>query len=406
MNLEINSVLERSALQGSDKGFYTALVYTAVEKQMLLDYILEPLLKKPISRLDTEVRAALRLGAVQIFFFDRIPDHSACDETVDVIKASAVKSAAGLVNAVLRNLCRGKAEHEKRIEDAPIHIKYSMPQWIVELWQECYGEEKTLSILEAFSKKASLFIHTNTLKITSEALCSALEERGYSTSPHPLIPDILKVEEVGDAKELYGFHEGLFFVQGTASALAVKALSPTPGSCVFDLCACPGGKSFAAAISLENRGKIYSSDIHKNKLSLIEKGAERLGISIIETASLDARESFGEYEGLADFVIADVPCSGLGVISKKPDIKTKCPQDIARLPEIQYDILENGARLLKRSGRLLYSTCTLNRAENEHVTERFLENHQGFHREDGFPKTYFPGDQTEDGFFVDILIKD
>ena len=208
-----------------------------------------------------------------------------------------------------------------------------------------------------------------------------------------------------DPERLYGFEEGLFFVQGTASSLAVKSLAPIPESVVVDTCACPGGKSFAAALSLGNKGKIYSFDLHKSKLGLIEKGAERLGISIIEVESHDARESFGELEEKADYVICDVPCSGLGVISKKPDIRSKKREDIERLPEIQYAILENSVKLLKCGGRLLYSTCTLNKDENERVTDRLLEAHPELERAEGYPVTYFPDGESEDGFFTDIIVR-
>lgn len=405
-NLEINSTLDKNALSDSDRGLYTALVYGVIEREMLLDYILSPYLKKGIASLDPEVRAALRLGAAQIFFFDKIPDHAVCDETVEIIKKSPKRSASGLVNAVLRSLVREKERVSERIENAPLSVKYSLPEWIIALWQNCYGEGKTLEILEGFSRKAPLTLHVNTLKTTAETLLRRFTDKGIFCHIHQRHSDLIVLDTNINPEKLDGFDTGEFFVQGSASALAVKSLGIKSGSRVFDVCACPGGKSFAAALELENKGEIFSFDIHQSKLSLIEKGAERLGITIIKSDCHDARLDFGECVGTADFVIADVPCSGLGVISKKPDIRKKSPDDIARLPEIQTDILENVSRLLRSGGRLLYSTCTLNCAENEAVTNKFLERHPEFKRADGFPVTYFPKDEIEDGFFSDVLIKE
>lgn len=404
-NLEINAVLERETLSQADKGLYTALVYAVLERELLIDYIISDYVKLPIDKLDSEVRVALQLGAVQIFFFDKIPDHAVCDSTVELIKKSPKRSAATLVNAVLRAMIRDRKTIENKISKAPLHIKYSLPEWVISLWTECYGKEKAVEIAEGFSARAPLTLHTNTLKITPFELLEKISADGVHCRLHPLHSEMLVIEDNINPEKLYGFGEGLFFVQGTASALAVKALDIKPDSVVLDACACPGGKSFAAAMALENKGKIFSFDLHESKLGLIEKGAERLGISVIEVGAHDARESYGKLSEGVDFVIADVPCSGLGVISKKPDIRSKKPEDIARLPEIQYAILENVSSTLKKGGRLLYSTCTLNKAENEDITNKFLETHSGFVREKGYPVTYFPNNETEDGFFTDIIVK-
>ena len=401
-NLEINAVLDKNPLSQADKGLYTALVYSVLEREMLLDYLLKDYLKMPIERLDREVRVALRLGAVQLYFFDKLPDHAVCDETVELIKSTKKRSATGLVNAVLRSLARDKVKNTEKIAAAPLNIRYSMPEWIVDLWMKDYGEERALAILEGFSKKPPLTLRVNTLKTTPEELYRAFKDKNIQCE---VKGDMIVLDTGVDPERLYGFDEGLFFVQGTASALAVKSLAPTPESVVVDTCACPGGKSFAAALSLENKGKIYSFDLHKSKLGLIEKGAERLGISIIEVEPHDARESFGKLEGRADYVICDVPCSGLGVISKKPDIRSKKREDIERLPEIQYAILENSVRLLKNGGRLLYSTCTLNKEENERVTDRLLKAYPELERAEGYPVTYFPDGESEDGFFTDIIVR-
>ena len=404
VNLEINATLKKNDLPEREKSLYTALVYASVEKEMLADTVLSPFLKKPVEKLDSEVRAALRLGCVQILFFDKLPDHAVCDSCVDIIKRSRCRSASGLVNAVLRGISADKDRILEKIENAPLSVKYSLPEWIITLWEKSYGKEKTLEILEGFSHKAPLVIHANTLKISPEALLGKIRESGILCEVHPSHPELIVVEG-GAAEDIPGYDEGLFFVQGSASALAVKALKLCRGARVFDVCACPGGKSFAAALEMGNEGEIYSFDLHKSKLSLVESGAHRLGINIIRAGVHDARESFGDYENTADFVIADVPCSGLGVISKKPDIRMKKESDIERLPEIQAAILENASRLLKKGGRLLYSTCNLNRCENEDITDAFLKKHTDFVRDKGFPKTYFPTGDIEDGFFTDVIVK-
>ena len=403
VNLEINAVLGSNVLNEQDKNLYTALVYGVTEKESLLDYIISPYVSRKYETLDVEVLTALRLGALQLFFFDNIPSHSACDEMVECVKNTRCRSASGFVNGVLRSILREKQKVEERIQNAPDSVKYSMPEWIIDLWRKSYGEEKTLEILKGFDKIPPLVLHTNTLKTTPESLLEKIKASGYRAEIHPLFSHLIRVWDCGGAEKLYGFDTGLFFVQGTAAALAVKELEICKGAKVFDVCACPGGKSFAAALHMENTGAIYSFDIHKSKIPLIDKGAQRLGIDIIKTDVHDAREVFSD---TADFIIADVPCSGLGVISKKPDIRKKKKEDIERLPEIQYSILENCAKSVKRGGAVLYSTCTLNRLENEEVTEKFLRENSEFSRKSGFPKTFFPDNNVEDGFFVDILVKD
>ena len=403
-NLEINALLSKTSLTSADKKLYTALVYGVIEKEMMLDYIIAPYIKGEISRLDREVQTALRLGALQMFFFEKIPDYSVINETVEAVKSAGVRSASGLVNAVLRALAKNKAEICDKIKSAPMSVRYSMPEWIIDIYKSSYGEEKALEILEGFNTRPPITLHTNTLKISTDTLLARLLEDGFKAHVSELHEDII-VLDTGCAEDITGFDEGLFFVQGIPSALCIKNLSPNPDAILVDTCACPGGKSFASAVQMKNRGKIYSFDIHSSKLSLITSGAERLGISIIETGERDAREDNSALFGKCDFVVVDAPCSGLGVISKKPDIRRKSYDDIKRLPEIQYDILKSASKLLKVGGRLLYSTCTLNKLENEDVTDKFLESCEGFERLSGFPKTYFPTEETGDGFFCDILTR-
>ncbi len=394
-NLEVTSRLCKNDLDERDRGLYTALVYGVIEKKITLDTLILTLSDRKV--LDKDTLTALRLGLYQILFMDRIPDHAAINESVSLVKST---SRAPFVNAVLRRAVREKESLAERLVSAGESAVYSFPEWIIELWREGYGEERKTALLEAFSKKPPVTLRVNTLKITPDALLEKLP----SAEKHPFADDILVLRE-GGVEKLYGYEEGLFFVQGTSSRVAVKALGLAGGERVIDTCACPGGKSFTAAIDMGNKGEIFSFDLHRSKLSLIEKGAKRLGLDII---SADENNAYFPKEvliGTADAVICDVPCSGLGIVAKKPDIKYKEREEIERLPEIQKKILEKSVLYLKKGGRLLYSTCTLNPRENERVTDAFLKENEGYKRL-GSPTTVFAEEGYEDGFFYDIIVKE
>ncbi len=394
-NLEVLSSLSRTELDTRDKALYTALVYGVIEKSITLDYLLSKYSRLPLEKLDANTLTALRLGLYQIVYMDRIPDFSACDESVKLVP----HSSKSYVNAVLRAAVKNKDGIEKVLDSAPLSVKYAVPDDIIGIWRRGYGEDVTLEILEGFMQKPPMTLRINTLKTSVKEFL-----RHVDGKEHPELSDVVYAS--GNAEALYGFDDGLFFVQGSNSRRAVAALSLKAGETVVDTCACPGGKSFSAAIDMKNQGKIYSFDLHANKLSLVSKGAQRLGIDIIEADVCNATAPRAELEGRADAVICDVPCSGLGIIAKKPDIKYKSLSDIERLPKIQLDILSASSLYLKNGGRLMYSTCTLNPDENEKVTDAFLLSHPEFKRADGFPKTYFPSQTSDDGFFCDLLLKD
>ncbi|MBQ7898077.1 MAG: 16S rRNA (cytosine(967)-C(5))-methyltransferase RsmB [Clostridia bacterium] len=399
-NLEVSSLIVRSNLDPRDKGLFTALVYGVIEKRITLDALISEFSDKPIEKLDSDVVIALRLALYQLTFMDRIPPHAAINESVELVKATPHKASAPFVNAVLRSALKSKDRFDEILEKKGKSAIYSIPDWIIELWEKGYGGEKTERLLCGFLSSPPVTLRVNTLKITAEELLEKLQDK---VIPHPAAPDIL-ILQGGSVEELDGFHDGLFFVQGTSSYTAVRTLSPKGGERLIDVCACPGGKSFSAAIEMGNRGEVLSFDLHKNKLSLIDKGAKRLGIDIIKSDENNANIPKEELLATADKVICDVPCSGLGIIAKKPDIKYKDKKDIERLPEIQLSILKNSSRYLKKGGRLLYSTCTLNPDENERVTDAFLRENPHFKRV-GEPTTIFPGTDFEDGFFYDILEK-
>lgn len=340
------------------------------------------------------------MGLYQIFFLDKIPPSAACDESVEIIKNFEHKGAASFANGVLRGAIRQKEKTAEKMDSLSgahrLSVIYSYPLWMVELFCRNYGEDMAIKIMEEQNKIPPLVLRANTIKTNAVTLAAGFE--GAVT-----VDDAVIMSSSMNPETQAGFAEGLYFVQDLSSQRAVRALSPKEGELLIDVCSCPGGKSFSSAMMMKNKGKILAFDIHKNKLSLVESGAARLGIDIISTAARDAREPDEEYFGKADCVICDAPCSGLGVISKKPDIRFKEASDILRLPELQYDILKNSVKYLKIGGRILYSTCTLNRAENEDITNRFLSENKNFERV-GECETVMPS-RENDGFFIDVITR-
>ena len=403
----IDAAVRKYGLDRRDAALASRLCLGVLQTESLCDYYIGCFCP---SKLEPVVRDILRLGVYQILFMERIPARAAVSETVELCRLKGLSRAAGLTNAVLRRI----AEERDALPEIPgegtaayLSIRCSHPKWLC----EHLIAEKGYSFAEAFlagnNKPSRLCIQVNTLKTTTEQYAGELEDAGYPF--RKCEPDGCIELEKGIASELPGYEEGLFYVQDRAARLAVEIAAPVPGIRLLDACACPGGKSFAAAIRMENRGSILSCDIHEKKLQVLERGAERLGIDCIQTRAMDARiydpllaESF-------DVVIADVPCSGLGVIAKKPEIRTKDPKSLQGLPEIQFSILENLSRYVKPGGVLLYSTCTILKAENEEPVLRFLETHAEYRLEafsayniqsESGMYTFWPNVDETDGFFA------
>ncbi len=414
-NLETDLTLKKEALSPKDRRLYTLLVYGVIERRVTLDYVLDQFSKKPMGDLDLEVRCLLRLAAYQILFCDRIPESAAVNESVKIAK-NVRASAAGYVNGVLRSLCVGKdgIRYPEKDKDpiAWLSVKYGYPQEMCRLFVRDHGMERTSSIFAAFEMQDYLTLRTNTLKITRDMLAERLAERGIESKKTPYSPYGLRVKaSVSDLAEL---DEGMCFVQDEASQLCAMVLGAKAGETVIDTCACPGGKSFSLAMEMQNEGRLYSFDLHANKLSLVQKGADKLGITIIETACRSGAVYFPELLETADRMLMDLPCSGLGVMAKKPDLRFKNPEDIKRLPEVQYAILVNSARYLKKGGRMVVSTCTLAKAENEELIHRFLAENKdfsavpftvgGLEATEGMLQLY-PDIHGTDGFFIALLEK-
>ena len=398
-NLEIDSAIKKYGLEGAERSLYTVLVYGSIERMITIDHYLSKCSDKPLNKIDNEVLSILRLCAYQKIFLDRVPDHAAVNEGVELAKRYAPKGSKGFVNAVLRRLI----STYKYIEIPDLSVKYSIPKWIIELWCSQYGEDKTVEILEGMNTPPTITLRTNTLVNTRRELCDNLIAAGIDAQFTEISSNGVRLLKGVSFEEIENVCKNGAFVQDEASQICVETLDAKAGEFIIDTCACPGGKSFGMALSMENKGKVISLDLHKSKLSLVENGAKRLGIDIIETREHNSKEFIKEFEGKADRVLCDVPCSGLGVMAKKPETRYKDKESVIRLPDIQYEILSASKNYLKDNGILVYSTCTLNKSENEDIVEKFLSANNNFKLE--CMTTYFPKAGKSDGFFVARLKK-
>ena len=406
-NISLDRALESSDMSTEDKGLAAILLYGVTERRLTLDYQIGLLSDRPLSDIDRPTLCAIRLGLYQLIFMDRIPPHAAINESVSLVP----RKQSGFVNAILRAFTRSEGVKYPSPEGSYtdyLSVRYSVCAPLCEKLVSAYGKERTEAILKGFERIPDTTLSVNTLKISRDELADKLE----GSVPTELSPRGLRVK--GAVRGLYGFEEGLFFVQDEASQLCVEALDARSGDTVLDICACPGSKSFGAAISMKNEGSVRSFDLHAKKLPLIASGAERLGITIIDAAECDGRRFIPELEGVADRVLCDVPCSGFGVLSKKPELRYKDPKVSEALPDIQLSILENACRYLRTGGVLVYSTCTIFPEENEENVKRFLEKHHDFSLvpfkagELSVPTGYItllPDTHPTDGFFIAKLIR-
>lgn len=413
-NIELSYAIERGDLEGAEKALYTALFYGVIERKLTLDYYISLLSAR--EDIDLNVRIILRMGLYQLIYMTKIPESAAVNESVKLAtRFYAKKNSSNFINAVLRNYIRKKdtlkLPDEEKEPSKYLSVRYSVPEWICNLWSEAYGKEKTVKILETVNAKPSMTLSVNTLRTMPAALCEALNLSGIKAQLSPISKNSILLDGAVPMSALEPF-EGQYFVQDEASALCVAAMDAKVGDTVLDACACPGGKSFGMAMAMNNEGKIFARDLHKNKLSLIETGAERLGITIIETGVQNASVHNPDMPAF-DKILCDVPCSGLGVIAKKPDIRYKSEDDITRLPVLQAKILETNANYLKSGGTLVYSTCTINPAENKNIVESFLKAHPEFSLcpfragaviSDGMLEI-MPYEYDTDGFFIAKLRK-
>ncbi len=411
VNEVLKKQLARSGLDPRDAALATRLCYGVVQNRIRLDFYLNQLLTGRNRSLHPVLRDVLRLGLYQLYFMDKIPPSAAVNESVTLARkhCKGMGAVAGsLTNGVLRSAIRLRGTLR---EPESLWEGYSHPEGLVALLRAYVGEDKLEPMLRANNAAADTVIQVNTLKTTAGELQKSLEQEGAEVRPHPWMKDCLIVRGTGSLERLSAFQSGGFYVQDAAARLAVDVAGIRPGMKVADCCAAPGGKSFAAAQALAGKGEIFASDLHEHRTQLIRKGAERLGVDNITVSQRDASREVPEWAEEMDAVIVDVPCSGYGIIRKKPDIRDKDPDTMKELPALQLEILKAQAQMVKPGGVLIYSTCTLVRRENEGVVEKFLKARADFCLEalelpDVFPKnqtgmlTLVPGEYETDGFFI------
>ncbi|MED3656792.1 16S rRNA (cytosine(967)-C(5))-methyltransferase RsmB [Bacillus velezensis] len=379
-NLLLTSVIKTNTLSDQDRGLLTELVYGTLQNKIALDYMLKPFIRKP-NKVKPWVIQLLRLSAYQMEYLEKIPDRAAIHEAVEIAKKRGHKGIASFVNGILRSLQREGASSFAEIEDPVLRLstETSHPEWLVKEWVEAYGFEAAEKICRIHLIPPKQTLRVNHIKSDRETVLNEMENAGLEAEAGDLSPDAIKLLKGSIANTAF-FQNGRVSIQDESSMLVARALDPKPGETVLDACAAPGGKSAHIAELMENEGSLTSLDLHRHKVKLIKEGAERLGLTIIDAQTMDARKA-GEAFGAERFdrVLVDAPCSGFGVIRRKPDMKyTKTPEDSSRLSEIQLGILREIAPLVKKGGTLVYSTCTMDRTENEEVMHAFIQEHPEF----------------------------
>ncbi len=409
----LKEYIVRDRLDSRDAGLATRLCYGVLQNRNKLDFYLKQLLTGKLKDLHPVVRDILHLGLYQIYEMDKIPESAAVNESVALGKKYCKNpKAASLINGVLRNAVRSKGQLKEPTSYAD---RYSHPDELITLLKGSLPKGKLEPMLIADNEAPQTVVQVNTLRVTTAQLMQRLESEHVTAEPHRWMKDCLVLGGTGNLENLPSFKEGLFYVQDPAAKLSVMCAGlPAADIRLLDCCSAPGGKSFAASIAMEGKGTITSCDVHAHKTALIENGAARLGLSNITARQQDATKQVEDWVGAMDVVIADVPCSGLGIIRKKPDIRYKNLAELEDLPRLQLAILENQAGYVKPGGVLIYSTCTMLKRENEDVVSAFLQKHDDYYLEpldlpEVFPKnetgmlTLIPGEYDTDGFFISRL---
>lgn len=401
-NIAVDTVLNNNDAVSAP--FVCKLVYGVIERKITLDYILSKFLSQPIKKLNPQVLTVLRMGAYQLKFMDKVPESAAVNESVKLVKKSKCGYASGLVNSVLRKVAQYKIEYPDKSDFLYyLSIKYSCPVSLAEHFVNDYGETEAENILNATIGDVPLYVRANTLKTSANELVESFKNCNIEATVSQEIRDAVKIVDGDGVFKSQLYKNGLFHAQDLASQKCIEALDVQKNDVVFDMCAAPGGKSFTMAEIMENQGQIFSFDLYDHKIKLINDGAKRLGIDIINAQIGDASE-FCERLPKADKILCDVPCAGLGVIRRKPEIKYKDFAFVDKLTELQYNILNNASLYLNDKGVIVYSTCSLSKRENEDICNRFLAVHKEF-KNGGFV-TLLPSENGSDGFFFARLIKE
>lgn len=417
-HLVLDAAIKDRLVPERDTALLTELVYGTIKRRNTLDYCLNAHVKKGVGSLQTWVASLLRMSLYQMIYLDRVPERAVLYEAVRIAKEKGHEGIGSLVNAVLRSYQRAGypelPEHMDPLEK--LSIEYSHPLWLLKEWETAYGRENTEAIAAQNLVPPRTNIRINRMKGSREDVIDKLEREGCETEPGSLSEDALVVLS-GNVLMTKAYNDGFFTVQDESSMLVAKALDVSPDMTVLDACAAPGGKTTHIAEQMQNQGTVHAFDLHQKKLRHIDDQAERLGLSIITTKKLDARNILNEAEEQQyDRILIDAPCSGMGVIRRKPELKwNKQPEDLVSLPSIQYDILTEAAKTLKIGGRIVYSTCTVRPEENEQVVKAFLDAHPSFVRDDSMKRrltqdtesgsewTILPHDYETDGFYIAAL---
>ena len=420
-NIALNNAIRENRLNGLDSSFVSALVYGVLERQITLDYIIRQYSKIPLRKIEIKTKIILRLGILQLLFMDKVPESAAVNESVNLAKKHKLQKSSGFINGILRSITRAEVKYNLPDEKDKVRyyaIKYSAPQELTKLWLDSYGEENTVKLLEALNGRPKICARVNTLKTNKKALIDELAKQNVSAQEIPFLENAITLENTGSIERLSSYKKGLFHIQDASSQLCVDFLSPKPREIMLDVCSAPGGKSFTSAQYMSDRGKIFSCDLYDHKLKLIKDNAHRLGINSIVTLKRDGASSEVPLP-IADKILCDVPCSGLGILSRKPEIRYKDNLITEDLPELQYKILCKSAEYLANGGRLVYSTCTLNPEENNKNAKRFLDEHPDFYgvklklpqtitrayEENDYELTLMPHTSGTDGFYIAVFGK-
>ncbi|MCR1974863.1 16S rRNA (cytosine(967)-C(5))-methyltransferase RsmB [Clostridium sporogenes] len=419
-NIVLNKKLNKSNLKDNDKALITEIVYGTLKYKETLDIIIQSYLKNPIKTMDKNIANILRITIYQIRYLDKIPSFAAVNEAVEMSKKISIKYSK-LVNGVLRNYIRtykNKKFYDDRNNLEKFSFIYSCPKWLIKMFISQYGIETAEKILKGLNERPNITVRVNNLKIDYDEAFEKLDEYGYNIEEGYICPEAIQIIKGKNIEKNPLFIEGDITVQDESAMLVAPSMELTEESIVLDLCSAPGGKTTHISEIINNKSKVYAYDVHQNKLSLIEENAKRLGIKNIETDVCDAAVFNKELKEIAHRVLMDVPCSGLGIIRKKPEIKwTKNEKEIKNIIDIQRKIMNNGASYLKKGGILLYSTCTLNKEENEENINWFLKKYKNFkieplyygdvdniiYHKEGFV-SILPNDKM-DGFFIAKLKK-
>ena len=414
-NITLQDYISKHNLADLDSRFFTELVYGVVRRRNYLDAIIVHFAKRPLKKLSSMVVEILRLGIYQIIYMDKVPESAAVNESVKLAK-KLTRGLSGFVNAILRSIIR--EQDSIGVEDLAsndievISFIYNIPLWLIDLWMGEFGRDKTEDLCAWFNQQPKLTARINTILIDIPQCLTLLKEQGWDVSQDSNYKDIIYINSHrGSLEKSDAVIKGYITFMDKASMLVARLVNPQPGERVLDCCAAPGGKSMYMATLMDNTGSLMSCDIHEHKIALMESNAQRLGISIVQTKVQDATELPSAWKSYFDRVLVDVPCSGLGILQKKLDMRwRKDESTLSELPPLQLAILERAAMTVKEKGYLVYSTCTLNYKENEDVVEAFLQKHKEFSivpvgadfplkSNNGMITTYPPTDDM-DGFFM------